>query len=237
MIDTAAELRLLIERIERISEEIAGLQEDRRDVYAEAKARGFSPAIMRKVIQRRAMRPDDRQIVDAELETYEAALGGLDDADAALDRLRPDAQALAASLLAEQIAGIDDPQTAEALIGHIAFLLELRAEIAVLRGHESDRKKLAKAEGFETKQMALAVRWFEKCAKHGEEAMRGGEAVFDLYRATFDAHDGGQRAPTDDPKLAAAFAPPAKKTNAKGRALDAARFAAMQTRRALEDKG
>lgn len=230
----AEELRLLVERIERIGEEIAGLQEDRRDVYAEAKARGFSPSIIRKVIARRAMKPEDRQMVDAELETYEAALGGGDVADA-MARLRPDAQALAVAMLAEQIAGIDDPATAEALIGHIAFLLELRAEIAVLRGQESDRKKLAKAEGFDAKQLALAVRWYEKCAKHGEDAMRAGEATFGLYRSTYDAHDGEAGPVTADPLLAAKFAPPPKPSNARGRAHHAARFAAQQARRALED--
>lgn len=234
MIDTADELRLLIERIERISEEIAGLQEDRRDVFAEAKARGFSASTIRKVIARRKMSPDDRQVADAELETYEAALDGEDVAEA-WGRMHPDAHALAAAMLAEQVAGMEDPQTAEALVEHIAFLLELRAEIAVLRGHESDRKKLAKAEGFDAKQVALAVRWFEKCLKHGEDAMRAGEATFQLYRATFDAHDGAASAPTADPTLAAAFAPPPKKTNAKGRALDAARFAAVQAQRALRN--
>ncbi|MDR7101509.1 DUF2312 domain-containing protein [Croceicoccus sp. BE223] len=236
MNDTADALRLFVERIERVSEEIAGLQEDRRDIYAEAKACGFSPAIIRKVIARRALAPADRELADAELAIYEAALDGADVSEA-MTKLRPDAAALAASMLAEQIAGIDDPATAEALVEHIAFLLDLRAEIAALRAQESDRKKMAGAEGFEAKQIAVAVRWFEKCAKHGEDAMRAGEATFDLYRATFDAHDGAQRSPTEDPKLAAVFTPPTKKTNAKGRALDAARFAAMQTRRALEDKG
>lgn len=233
--DDSDRLRILVERIERLNEEIAGLQEDRRDVYAEAKAVGFSPSTIRKLIQRRAMEADVRAESDIMLETYEAALGGSHDAERALARTRPDAQALAASLLAEQIEGIDDPEQAEALIAHISFLLELRAEIALLRGHESDRKKLAKGEGFEPKQLALAVRWFEKCAKHGEEAMRAGEAVFGLYRATYEKSEGAVEATTSDPKLAAAFAPKPKKTTVKERGLNAARFAAQQARRALDN--
>ena len=43
-------LRTFVERIERISAEIAGLQEDRRDVYAEAKAVGYDAAVLRMVV-------------------------------------------------------------------------------------------------------------------------------------------------------------------------------------------
>lgn len=238
--DDVDRLRILVERIERLNSEIAGLQEDRRDIYAEAKSYGFSVATIRKLIQRRAMAPEDRAEADNELEVYECALNGDDGAKEALARTRPDAQALAQAILAEQIEGIEDAEQAEALIAHISFLLELRAEIALLRGHESDRKKLAKAEGFDAKQLALAVRWFEKCAKHGEEVMRAGEAVFGLYRATYEKGGGENGAGavevmTSDPKLAAAFGPKPKKTTVKERGLSAARFAAQQTRRALDN--
>ena len=42
-------LRLLIERIERLEEEKKGIADDIRDVYAEAKAVGYDPKIMRQV--------------------------------------------------------------------------------------------------------------------------------------------------------------------------------------------
>ena len=49
--DIAADrLRSLIERIERLEEEKKGIGEDIKDVYAEAKATGYDPAIMRKVV-------------------------------------------------------------------------------------------------------------------------------------------------------------------------------------------
>lgn len=68
-------LRLLIERIERLEEEKKGIGEDIKDVYAEAKATGYDPAIMRKVIKLRKMKPDDRAEAAALLETYCASLG------------------------------------------------------------------------------------------------------------------------------------------------------------------
>lgn len=45
------------------------------DVYAEAKAVGYDVRIIRKVVQLRAMRPNDRREMEAVLETYKAALG------------------------------------------------------------------------------------------------------------------------------------------------------------------
>lgn len=68
-------LRLLIERVERLEEEKKGIGDDIRDVYAEAKAVGYDPKIMRKVIALRKMKPDDRAELEALLDTYKAALG------------------------------------------------------------------------------------------------------------------------------------------------------------------
>ena len=53
-------LRLLIERIERLEEEKKGTADDIRDVYAEAKAVGYDPKIMRQIVRLRKMKPDDR---------------------------------------------------------------------------------------------------------------------------------------------------------------------------------
>lgn len=68
-------LRLLIERIERLEEEKKGIGDDIRDVYAEAKAVGYDPKIMRKVVALRKMKPDDRSEMEMVLDTYKAALG------------------------------------------------------------------------------------------------------------------------------------------------------------------
>lgn len=68
-------LRLLIERIERLEEEKAGLAEDIRDVYGELKAVGYDAKIARQIVRLRKMKPDDRATMEALLDTYKAALG------------------------------------------------------------------------------------------------------------------------------------------------------------------
>ena len=71
----ADELRLLIERIERLEEEKKAMADDIRDVYAEAKARGYDPKTMRTVVRLRKMETHARQEAEAILDTYKAALG------------------------------------------------------------------------------------------------------------------------------------------------------------------
>ncbi len=71
----ADELRLLIERIERLEEEKRGIADDISDVYSEAKARGYDAKTMRQIVRLRKMETHDRQEMDAILDTYRAALG------------------------------------------------------------------------------------------------------------------------------------------------------------------
>lgn len=73
--DTDDRLRLLIERIERLEEEKKGITDDIRDVYAEAKATGFDPKIMRQIVRLRKLRPDDRREMEVLIDTYKSALG------------------------------------------------------------------------------------------------------------------------------------------------------------------
>ena len=69
------QLRLFIERIERLEEEKKGIADDIRDVYAEAKAVGYDVKIMRQIVRLRKMQPHDRREMEAILQTYLAALG------------------------------------------------------------------------------------------------------------------------------------------------------------------
>lgn len=71
----ADELRLLIERIERLEEEKKGMADDIKDVMAEAKSRGFDAKAIRKIVQIRKKKKEDFQEEEAILETYMAALG------------------------------------------------------------------------------------------------------------------------------------------------------------------
>ena len=71
----AEELKQLIERIERLEEEKNALSEDIKEVYAEAKGRGFDTNAMRTLIRLRAKEPQDLQEEEAILELYKQALG------------------------------------------------------------------------------------------------------------------------------------------------------------------
>ena len=71
----ADQLRLFIERVERLEEEKKGISDDIKDVYAEAKANGYDTKTMRKVVALRRLETHVRQEADALLETYRAALG------------------------------------------------------------------------------------------------------------------------------------------------------------------
>lgn len=73
--NTDNRLRLLIERAERLLEEKKGIEGDIKDVFAEGKAVGYDPAIMKKVIKLRAMNPNDVREQALVLETYANAVG------------------------------------------------------------------------------------------------------------------------------------------------------------------
>ena len=71
----ADELRLLIERIERLEEEKKAIADDVKDVFGEAKARGYDTKAMRKIVAIRRKKKEEFQEEEAILETYMAALG------------------------------------------------------------------------------------------------------------------------------------------------------------------
>jgi uncharacterized protein (UPF0335 family) len=71
----AEQLRLFIERIERLEEEKKGIADDVKDVYAEAKSSGYDTKTMRMIVRLRKMETHSRQEQDALLETYRQALG------------------------------------------------------------------------------------------------------------------------------------------------------------------
>lgn len=73
----ADELRLLIERAERLEEEKGGINDDIKDVMAEAKSRGYDPKAIRKIMAIRKKKKEEYQEEEAILETYMQALGML----------------------------------------------------------------------------------------------------------------------------------------------------------------
>jgi uncharacterized protein (UPF0335 family) len=72
---SAEQLRLLIERIERLEEEKKGIADDIKDVYGEAKSTGFDVKTMKSIIRLRKMEKHHRDEAEMLLETYKQALG------------------------------------------------------------------------------------------------------------------------------------------------------------------
>ena len=73
----ADELRLLIERAERLEEEKKGISDDIKDVMAEAKGRGYDPKAIRKILSIRKKKREEYLEEEAILEVYLQALGML----------------------------------------------------------------------------------------------------------------------------------------------------------------
>jgi uncharacterized protein (UPF0335 family) len=71
----AAELRQFIERIERLEEEKTTLQDDIKEVMAEAKGRGYDTKIIRTIVRLRKKDANERKEEEAILELYMNALG------------------------------------------------------------------------------------------------------------------------------------------------------------------
>ena len=71
----ADQLRLLIERIERLKAEKKGIADDIKDVYGEAKTTGFDVKTIRVIIRLRKMEKHHRDEAEAMIEMYKSALG------------------------------------------------------------------------------------------------------------------------------------------------------------------
>lgn len=71
----ADELRQFVERAEQLALEKKDIADQEKELFAEAKGRGFNTKVMRKLIALRKRKPDDLAEEDAVLEIYKAALG------------------------------------------------------------------------------------------------------------------------------------------------------------------
>ena len=72
---TADELRSFVERLEQLEAEKADIGEQVKEVFAEAKGRGYDTKVMRMVLKLRKKKPDERAEEEAVLQVYLAALG------------------------------------------------------------------------------------------------------------------------------------------------------------------
>jgi uncharacterized protein (UPF0335 family) len=75
--DIAGEkLRAIVERIERIEEEIKELVEGKKEIYFEAKGNGFDVKILREVIRVRKQDQKQREEQESLLDLYMQAIKG-----------------------------------------------------------------------------------------------------------------------------------------------------------------
>lgn len=73
--NSAAQLKSIIERVERINEERDGLLADRREILAEAKGNGFDPKAINAVVRMRKQDRHEREEFEAIVEMYSRAVG------------------------------------------------------------------------------------------------------------------------------------------------------------------
>lgn len=71
-----SQLRALVERIERIESDIADMNSDKRDIYAEAKANGFDVKALKAVIAYRRKDAAEREELETLVELYLAEISG-----------------------------------------------------------------------------------------------------------------------------------------------------------------
>lgn len=69
------QLKAFVERVERLEEEQKAINDDKKDVYGEARSMGFDVKILKRVIALRRKDPDQRLEEEAILDTYLRALG------------------------------------------------------------------------------------------------------------------------------------------------------------------
>lgn len=72
---TADELKSFIERVENLEQEKKEIAEQIKEVFAEAKGRGYDTKVMKKIISLRKRDPDDISEEEAVLAMYAEALG------------------------------------------------------------------------------------------------------------------------------------------------------------------
>lgn len=71
----AGQLKAFVERLERLDEEAKALNDDRKDVLAEAKANGFGTKVIKRILADRRQDRDQRMEFEAIYELYKQALG------------------------------------------------------------------------------------------------------------------------------------------------------------------
>jgi uncharacterized protein (UPF0335 family) len=70
------QLRTIVERIERVEEEIKELNEAKKEIYLEAKSNGFDVKVLREVVRLRKQDQQEREEHESLLDVYLNAIKG-----------------------------------------------------------------------------------------------------------------------------------------------------------------
>jgi uncharacterized protein (UPF0335 family) len=69
------QLITIIERVEKINEDVSALAADMKEIFAEAKSAGFDPKYVRQMVRLRKLDPDELSETDELTKMYRNALG------------------------------------------------------------------------------------------------------------------------------------------------------------------
>ena len=72
---TAERLRSIVERYERIDDEVKGLRSDQKDIMTEAASAGYDRKVLKQLVNLRKRDPKEAADDEALLEVYKAAMG------------------------------------------------------------------------------------------------------------------------------------------------------------------
>lgn len=67
-------LQTILDRMTRLEEEKKGIADDQKEILAEAKAAGFEPKFIRRLMSLLKQDPEKRKLEEAEFELYKAAV-------------------------------------------------------------------------------------------------------------------------------------------------------------------
>lgn len=70
-----AQLKSIVERIEKLNEDMASIAADVKEIYSEAKSAGYDPKYIKKCIELRKKDQDQIEEEDELLQMYRTALG------------------------------------------------------------------------------------------------------------------------------------------------------------------
>jgi uncharacterized protein (UPF0335 family) len=70
-----AQLKSVLERINRLEDEKKATADDIRDIYAEAKGNGYNPAALRAIVRKQRADAKKAAELQADIDAYMAALG------------------------------------------------------------------------------------------------------------------------------------------------------------------